>query len=41
MKCGVTEQCSKLKVQRKNTKPEQIKHGPQQTLEVVSGVMEE
>lgn len=28
MKCGVNEQCSKPKVQKKNTHLEQSKHGP-------------
>lgn len=41
MKSGDNKQCSKPKVQRKNTQQEQSKHDPQQKLEVESGVMKE
>lgn len=39
MKCGDNKKCSK--VQRKNAKQEQSKHGPLQKLEVGSGGMKE
>lgn len=41
MKCGDNQQCSKLKVHRKNAKQEQSKHGPIHKLELGSGVIEE
>lgn len=41
MKSGDNKQCSKPKVQRKNTQQEQSKHDPQQKLKVESGVMKE
>lgn len=41
MKCDDNESFPKLKVQRKNTKREQSKHGPLQKLEVELGAMEE
>lgn len=41
MTCGDNEQYSKSKVQRKNTKQEQSKHGPLQKLELGSGAMKE
>lgn len=41
MKCRYNKQYAQLKVQSKNTKEEQNKHGHLQKLEVGSGVMEE
>ena len=39
-KCGGREQCSKSKVQKKNTKQEQNTHGALQKLEGESGTMD-
>lgn len=41
MQCGNYEQCSKSKVQTKNSKQVQSKHGPLQKIGFGSGVIEE